>query len=164
MVFEVDGLRKMGHSCPDDVDVHRSGGATGEDLGSESVADAVAGTLDDDHQIFDVFALELQRRRRAEFITPIPKPKKRRQSAEAFAEGGREELAEKERAEIELIKKYLPAQLSDDEVAQIVDEVIASTGAESRRDMGKVMGAVIPRIKGRYDASKVKDIVLDKLD
>lgn len=89
--------------------------------------------------------------------------KKRRQSAEAFEEGDRPEMAEKERAEYELIHKYLPEPLSDEEVEGIIDEVIASTGAESRREMGKVMGAVIPRIKGRYDASKIKDIVLDKL-
>ncbi len=90
--------------------------------------------------------------------------KKRRQSAEAYEDGNRPELAEKERNELEIIKGYLPEPLTDEEVAEIIDEVIEATGAESRREMGKVMGAVIPRIKGRYDASKVKDIVLEKLD
>ena len=89
--------------------------------------------------------------------------KKRRQSAEAFEKGGRQEMAEKELQEIKVIQKYLPPQLSDDEVEAIVDEVIEATGAESRAEMGKVMGQVIPRVKGRYDTSKVKDIVLDKL-
>lgn len=89
--------------------------------------------------------------------------KKRRQSAQAYEDGNRPELAQKERNELEVIKGYLPEPLSDDDVAKIVDEIIADTGAESRRDMGKVMGAVVPRIKGRYDASKVKDIVLEKL-
>ena len=89
--------------------------------------------------------------------------KKRRQSAEAYDEGDRPELAEKERRELAIIQQYLPEPLSDEEVAELIDDVIADTGAESRRDMGKVMGAVIPQIKGRYDASKVKDIVLDKL-
>lgn len=89
--------------------------------------------------------------------------KKRQQSAEAFEQGGRPELAEKERQEIETIQKYLPTPYTDEEVAAIVDEVIVKTGAQGRRDMGKVMGQVIPRVKGRYDASKIKDIVLDKL-
>ncbi len=93
----------------------------------------------------------------------VKEAKKRRQSAEAYDEGDRPELAEKERAELEMLQQYLPEPYTDEEVAQIVDEVIDDTGAETRRDMGKVMGAVIPRIKGRYDASKVKDIVLEKL-
>ncbi len=89
--------------------------------------------------------------------------KQRRESAQAFEEGGREELAAKERREIEWIQAYLPEQLSDEEAAQMVDEVIEETGASSRGDMGRVMGAIVPRIKGRYDASKIKDVVLDKL-
>ncbi len=89
--------------------------------------------------------------------------KKRRQSAEAFEKGDRQEMADKEMAEMKLIQKYLPPQLSDEEVAAIVDEVIEATGASSRAEMGKVMGQVIPRVKGRYDTSKVKDIVLERL-
>jgi uncharacterized protein len=89
--------------------------------------------------------------------------KKRRQSADAFAKGDRQEMAEKELAEIEVIQKYLPPQLSDEEVEAIVEEVIEATGAQSRAEMGKVMGQVIPRVKGRYDTSKVKDIVLERL-
>lgn len=109
--------------------------------------------------------IELQRELTDEDVTKVlaKEVKKRRQSAEAFDEGDRPEMAAKERREIEWIQKYLPEPLTDEDVAKIVEEVIADTGAESRRDMGKVMGAVVPKIKGRYDASKVKDIVLDKL-
>ena len=111
-------------------------------------------------------AIEVQRELTDEDITEVlaKEAKKRRQSAEAYDDAGREELAEKERREIEWIKEYLPAQLTDQEVEVIVDEVIAATGAESRRDMGKVMGQVVPKVKGRYDASKIKDIVLAKLN
>ena len=89
--------------------------------------------------------------------------KKRRESAEAFDDGDRPELAQKERDELAIIKEYLPEPLSDQEAADLVDQVIEQTGAEDRSDMGKVMGAVVPQIKGRYDATDIKDIVLDKL-
>lgn len=89
--------------------------------------------------------------------------KKRRESAEAYQKGDRPELAAKERRELEVIQQYLPEPLTDEEAEALVEEVIEDTGAESRRDMGKVMGAVVPRIKGRYDAAKIKDIVLDRL-
>lgn len=90
--------------------------------------------------------------------------KKRRESADAYEKGDRPELAAKERRELEVIKEYLPEPMTDDEAAELVDDVIERTGASSRREMGKVMGAVVPEIKGRYDAGKIKDIVLDKLD
>lgn len=90
--------------------------------------------------------------------------KKRRESVEAYEKGNRPELADKERAELAVIQEYLPDPMTDEEAADLVDEVIEQTGAESRREMGKVMGAIVPRIKGRYDAGKIKDIVLDKLD
>lgn len=89
--------------------------------------------------------------------------KKRREAAEQYAEGGREELAEKEEAELKVIEEYLPPQMTDDEAEALVDEAIESTGASSKGDMGKVMGYVMPKIKGRYDGSKMKDIVLGKL-
>lgn len=118
------------------------------------------------HSSIKNHAIEVQRELTDEDITDVlaKEAKKRRQSAQAYDEAGREELAEKERREIEWIKAYLPAQLSDEEVAAIVDEAIAATGAESRRDMGKVMGQVVPKVKGRYDATKIKDIVLGKLN
>lgn len=89
--------------------------------------------------------------------------KKRRESLDAFTEAGRAELAEQEAAELLIIQEYLPEALSDAEAAVIIDEVIAQVGATSKGDMGKVMGAVMPRLKGRYDGAKVKDIVLSKL-
>ncbi len=89
--------------------------------------------------------------------------KQRKESAEAYEEGGRQELADKERREIEWIRAYLPEPLSDDEAADLVAEVIEDTGASSRADMGRVMGTIVPKIKGRYDASKIKDIVLEQL-
>ncbi len=89
--------------------------------------------------------------------------KKRREAIDAYSEGGRDELAEKEATELEVIEDYLPEQLSDEEAEAIVDEVIEATGASSKADMGKVMGMVMPKIKGRYEGSKIKDIVLGKL-
>lgn len=89
--------------------------------------------------------------------------KRRRESHEAFSQAGRTDLAEQEAAELLVIQQYLPAPLSDEEAAAIVDEVIAQVGATSKADMGKVMGQVMPRFKGRYDGAKVKDLVLKRL-
>ncbi|RMG11805.1 MAG: GatB/YqeY domain-containing protein [Deltaproteobacteria bacterium] len=89
--------------------------------------------------------------------------KRRREAAEQYEAGGRPELAEKERAELAVIQSYLPQPLSEEEVGQIVDEAIAATGASSPSDMGKVMGQVMPRVKGRFDGSRVKDLVLARL-
>lgn len=89
--------------------------------------------------------------------------KKRREAADLYRQGERIELADKEDREVALVERYLPTQLSDDEAAQLVEDAIAKTGAESKRDMGKVMGVVMPQIKGRYDGSKIKDVVLAKL-
>jgi uncharacterized protein YqeY len=83
--------------------------------------------------------------------------KKRREAATAFAEGGRLEMADKERAEGVVINDYLPAQLSEDEIAGIVSAAIEQTGAagEGMRAMGKVMGMVTPQVKGKADGSAV---------
>lgn len=83
--------------------------------------------------------------------------KKRREAADAFAEGGREESAAKERAEAEVIAEYLPAQLDEAEIARIVAAAVESTGAagEGMRAMGKVMGVVQPQVKGRADGGLV---------
>lgn len=89
--------------------------------------------------------------------------KKRREAAESYREGDRDELADKEEAELEVIEEYLPKQLTDEEATELVDEVIAATGAESKAEMGKVMGSIMPRIKGRYQGSKIKNIVLERL-
>ena len=89
--------------------------------------------------------------------------KKRREAADSFRQGNRLELAEKEDAELEVIEGYLPQQLSEEEVAAIVDELIAETGASSKRDMGKIMGPLMGRIKGQFDGGRAKDIVMAKL-
>ena len=83
--------------------------------------------------------------------------KKRREAATAFADGGRAESAERERAEAEVIAEYLPEQLSEEEVAEIVTAAIESTGAsaEGMKAMGKVMGVVQPQVKGRADGGAV---------
>ena len=89
--------------------------------------------------------------------------KQRRDSVEQFEKGNREDLAAIERAEIEVLDTYLPEQLSADELAAMVDEVIAATGAESMRDMGKVMGQIKARAAGRADMGAVSTAVKERL-
>jgi len=89
--------------------------------------------------------------------------KTRRESVEAFRAGGREELAAKEEAEIAIIGEYLPQALSEAEIAALVREGIAATGASSARDMGKVMGWLSPRIRGRADGKHVSELVVQAL-
>jgi uncharacterized protein YqeY len=89
--------------------------------------------------------------------------KKRTESIDAFERAGRTELVEKERAEREIVAAYAPEQLSDDEIEAIVDEAIASTGASSPKEVGKVMGAVMARAKGRVDGSVVQAMVRERL-
>jgi len=89
--------------------------------------------------------------------------KTRRESVEAFRAGRREDLVAKEEAEIAIISGYLPAALTDDEVAELVREGIAATGASSARDMGKVMGWLAPRTRGRADGKRVSELVVQTL-
>lgn len=81
--------------------------------------------------------------------------KKRREAAEAFDAGDRPERAVQERTEAAVIAEYLPEQLSAEEVVTLVAEAISATGAESAREMGKVMGALQPRVRGRADGGAV---------
>lgn len=90
--------------------------------------------------------------------------KQRRDSVEQFENGNREDLAAIERAEIEVLETYLPEQLSADELAAMVDEVIAATGAESMRDMGKVMGQIKAKAAGRADMGVVSATVKERLN
>ena len=85
--------------------------------------------------------------------------KTRRESVEAFRAGGREDLAAKEEAEIAILSAYLPTQLSDDEIRALVAEGIAATAASSPRDMGRVMGWLAPRTRGRADGKIVSGMV-----
>lgn len=89
--------------------------------------------------------------------------KQRQESARAYEEGGRLELAEKERAEIGVIEGFLPRQLSDEEVAAAVEKAIAATGAEGIRDMGKVMGELKARYTGQMDFGAVGPMVKARL-
>jgi len=89
--------------------------------------------------------------------------KKRVEAAEAFESGGRTEQAEAERSEAAIIESYLPEQISDDELGAIVDEAITATGADSVKEMGKVIGMVMPRVKGRADGKRVSTMVRERL-
>ena len=92
----------------------------------------------------------------AQVIAVIEKMvKQRRESIAAFEQGGRADLAEKEKAEIALLQVYLPTQLSATEVDALIKEAIATTGATSMKDMGKVMGAVKAKAAGRADMGAV---------
>ena len=85
--------------------------------------------------------------------------KTRRESIEAFRKGGREDLASKEEAEIGILVAFLPEQLSEAEITGLVDEAIAATGAAGPRDLGKVMGWLSPRTRGRADGRAVSQLV-----
>lgn len=89
--------------------------------------------------------------------------KQRQESARIYEEGGRLELAEQEQAEIAVIEDYLPRQLSEDEVAKAVDAAIAEAGADSIRDMGRVMGALKGKYAGRMDFGAAGPMVKSRL-
>ena len=81
--------------------------------------------------------------------------KQRKDSIEQFEKAGRNELADQEKSEIEIIQVYMPEQLSDDEIEALIKEAIASSGAESMKDMGKVMGQLKPKLAGKADMGAV---------
>ena len=85
--------------------------------------------------------------------------KQRQDSIDQFKQGGREDLAAKEQKEIDIFKKYQPAQLSQAEIEALVKEAIAATGAAGKKDMGKVMQALMPQVKGRADGKLVNQVV-----
>ena len=114
---------------------------------NEEVAGKEARTLSDD-EIITVLSREA---------------KKRREAAEEFAKAGRAEKAAEETAEGEVIARYLPAQLSEDEIKKIIADAIAKTGAAGPADMGKVMGAIKPLIAGKADGSLVSSLVKSTL-
>ncbi|MEM1308874.1 MAG: GatB/YqeY domain-containing protein [Cyanobacteria bacterium P01_H01_bin.153] len=89
--------------------------------------------------------------------------KQRKDAIEQYNNANRSDLAEKEAAELTIIEEYLPAQMSDEEIAAVVDDLIAKTGAESAKDMGKVMGPAMKALKGRADGAKVQALVKAKL-
>jgi uncharacterized protein YqeY len=89
--------------------------------------------------------------------------KKRVEAAEAYEKAGRAEQASAERFEAELIEAYLPQQLSDEELAELVEAAIAETGASEQRQMGQVMSALMPKLGGRADGKRVSAAVREKL-
>jgi uncharacterized protein YqeY len=89
--------------------------------------------------------------------------KRRVEAAEAFRAGGRAEQAESEERELAVLEEFMPAPLSEDEIEDIVDDVIAEVGATSMADLGRVMADVMPQIAGRADGSVVSQFVREKL-
>ncbi|MCH7604766.1 GatB/YqeY domain-containing protein [Patescibacteria group bacterium] len=89
--------------------------------------------------------------------------KKRREATEAFEKGGRQDLVEKEQAELEVLQAYLPEQLREDELLQLVKDAVESTGASNTQDMGKVMAELMPKVKGRADGALVSKTVKEML-
>lgn len=89
--------------------------------------------------------------------------KKRKEAAEGFRQGGREEQAAKEEAEAQILSKYLPTQLSDEELNQIIEEAVKETGASSIADMGKVIGLVMSKVVGQAEGARVSAMVKEKL-
>jgi len=89
--------------------------------------------------------------------------KKRVEAIDAFEAAGREEQAEKEELELDVLEEFMPEPLSEEELEEIVDDVIAEVGATSIRDLGRVMADAMPRVSGRADGSVVSQLVREKL-
>lgn len=102
----------------------------------------------DDNMVIDAVAREI---------------KKRRDAAEQFRNGGKEEMATKEEREIESLSKYLPEQLGENEIKKLIDKAVKKVGASGPSDMGKVMGALMSNVKGRADGSLVSKLVKEAL-
>jgi uncharacterized protein YqeY len=89
--------------------------------------------------------------------------KQRRESIQLYEQGGRQELADQEQAEVAVIESFLPAQMSEDEAKAAIDAIVAETGAASVKDMGRVMAAVKERLAGQIDMSKASALVKARL-
>jgi uncharacterized protein YqeY len=100
----------------------------------------------------------------SEELQVLQRERKRRvEAAEAFREGGREEQAEAEEFELDVLEEFMPEPLSEDDLERIVDDAIAECGATSLGDLGRVMADVMPQIAGRADGSAVSQLVREKL-
>lgn len=93
----------------------------------------------------------------------VKEAKKRKESIDVYKQGNREDLAQKELKELEIIQTYLPKQLSEQELEKIIDEAIKTTGASTVKDLGKVMGLVSKETKGSADSGLISNIVKKKL-
>ncbi len=89
--------------------------------------------------------------------------KKRKDAIVLYEQGGRKELADKEKKEVEILQKYLPTQISEGEIKKIIQEAIKKTGAKEIKEMGKVMAELMPKVKGRADSSLISKIVKESL-
>ena len=89
--------------------------------------------------------------------------KKRKEAIELYEKGDRQELADKEKKEAEILQKYLPEQLTEEEVKRLVKEAIAKVGAKEQKDMGKVMAELMPQVKGKADGGLVSKVVKELL-
>lgn len=89
--------------------------------------------------------------------------KQRRDSVQQYLDAGRQELADQENFEISVIQEFLPAALSEEELTELIDKAIADSGAESMRDMGKVMNLLKPQVQGRADMGAVSQLIKSKL-
>ena len=99
-----------------------------------------------------------------EFLAVLTREvKTRRESVDAFSKAGRQDLVDKEQAEIDVLSEYLPAPLGEDEIRALIDEGIRETGATNARDLGKVMGWLSPRTRGRADGKVVSGLVAQAL-
>jgi hypothetical protein len=100
----------------------------------------------------------------ADELTVLKRERKRRAEAiELYEQAGRKDLADQEKYEEDLLASYMPEELSDDALEELVDEGVAATGAVTPRDMGKVMGWLKPKVAGRADGKKLSDLVRAKL-
>lgn len=90
--------------------------------------------------------------------------KQRKDSIAAYELGNRPELAAREKEEMAFLEKYMPAQMTEDEIKAIIQEAMASTGAATKADMGKLMGAIMPKVKGKADGGLVNKLVMSMLN
>ena len=90
--------------------------------------------------------------------------KRRKEAIEQYNKGGRKDLADKEEQELAIIAEYMPEQLTDEELSGIIDDTINTVNPQSPKDTGKVMSALMPKIKGKADGKKAQEIVKHKLD
>jgi len=93
----------------------------------------------------------------------VSEVKKRKESILSFEQGGRPELAEKEKKEAQILYKYLPEQMSEEELKKLIAQAVQKTGAKEQKDMGRVMAELMPKIKGKADSGLVSKIVKDIL-
>ena len=114
-----------------------------------------------------LIASELQKARKEQAgdeVQVLQRERKRRlEAAEAYRDGGRPDQAESEEREAEIIASYMPQQVSDEELAAIVGDAVAESGASSQQEMGKVMALVMPKLKGRADGKRVSAAVRERL-